>query len=800
MKNHTTTFNRNNLSLAIATTCLFGISAPQAFAETSNFELEEVVVTATRRAQSIQDIPYNISAVSSESIADAGAGDLADLMKIIPGVVFADSGPRGNAQNSSIVLRGLNVAAQSRGNSFANLTVPTVSTYMDDTPIFLNLKLTDIERVEVLRGPQGTLYGSGSLAGTVRFIHNRPNTESVSGKISGGVEFLGESSDETYNLDGIVNIPLTENAALRIAATYENDGGVIDAQNVFLRDSNGSPELADPSDFINSPAATETVKDHDTASVLGVRSSLLWNLTENVEALFVYHHQNLKTEGNNFRNIGQSDYVLDFSSIDEFEQDVDIYSLEVEADLGFATLTSTTSYSEMELETDHDISYLVEFLDGIIGPCAIYGCYPRGLFIGDEPASREDFTQEFRLVSNGDGAIDWLVGAYYNDQKANLILDQTVYGFADWANTPGSATGVGGSPTDTFADFWLAGIIANPADEDNQFFNDRDVAFEDLALYGEVTWHATEDWQMTVGVRTFDQEYESQMLSIFSNCGSFCSQDGTDIRGTSFSSQTESSKDTIFKFNTSYQLSEDTNLYFTWAEGFRHGGANALPVGAFGITADTIPYEADETVNWELGIKGNLWDNRVDYTLATFFIEWDKPQLDVFVSAAVLPAVVNGESAESKGLEAEFKARVTERLFLTLGYNYTDAQLTDDFTVGGVTGVDGTNLPGTAKHQLNFTLDYYQPLKDDYELHYHIDGQYKGKADNALEGNSEAFELDAYTLVNAAITLETGSWTTSLFVNNLFDEDEALYGAVLTRNATFSARPRSIGVRATYNF
>lgn len=800
MSRYASIYPRNRLATAITAVSLLTTGTSVANADDNRFQLEEIIVTATRRAQSVQDIPYNISAVSGESIANAGAGDLADLMKMVPGVVFADNGARGNAQNSSIVLRGLNVTPQYNASTFANLTVPTVSTYMDDTPVFLNLKLADVERVEVLRGPQGTLYGSGALAGTVRFIHNRPDMEALSGSISGGVEFLGESDDQTYSFDGVVNLPLSDNAALRIAATYEDSGGVLDADNVFLRDSSGNPVLADPADFINSPAATRSVKDHDSAEIYGIRTSLLWNLNDNVEALLVYHHQNLDAKGNNFRDLGQDDYTVSkYPYMDQFEQEVDIYSLEVEADLGFATLTSTTSRSEMEIETERDISFLVDSLDTAFG-CALYGCYPRGLFIADEPAEREDFTQEFRLVSNGEGAIDWLVGAYYNDQKASLVQDETVYGYADWANTPGSAAAVGGGPGDTFYDFFLAGFIANPADENNQFFNDRDIAFEDLALYGEVTWHVTDVWQMTVGARYFEQEYTSELLAIFSNCGVFCAQDPTDIRGIAFASQTEESKDQVFKFNTSYQLSEDTNLYFTWAEGFRHGGANALPVGAFGITADQVPYEADKTENWELGVKGSLMEGRLDYTLAVFLIDWEKPQLDAFVSAAFLPAVVNGESAESRGLEAELTGMVTENLTVSLGYNYTDAQLTDDFSVGGVTGVDGSDLPNIAKHQANLSLDYRQPLNDDYELHYHLNGQYKGRAENDLDGGRNDYELDAFSLLNASISLEAESWTITAFVNNLLDEDRATYGASTSRGVISAARPRSLGLRAAYQF
>nr|WP_240945911.1 TonB-dependent receptor [Pseudomaricurvus alkylphenolicus] len=784
-----------------------GVTPISGFTSDDILQLEEVIVTATRRAQSVQDIPYNITAVSSGAIQDSGASNLADLMKIVPGVVFADQGGRANAQNSSIVLRGLNVATQGNGAAFANLTVPTVSTYMDNTPLFLNLQLTDVDRVEVLRGPQGTLYGSGSLAGTMRFIHNRPEFDAVSGSVSAGVEFLGESDEQTYTADGVINLPVSDTLAFRLAAAYENDGGVIDSVGLYRRDSDGFAVLEDPANFVGSPAAlAPTQQDTDETESFSARASILWQPSDRIEALFVYHHQTLEASGDSRRVAFQENQISEVPSLHDFEQDADLISLDIEADLGFATITSSTSYSEMEIEQLRDNTTIVGQLDESIGPCFIYGCFPRGIFAADEPGNREDFTQEFRLVSNGDGSIDWIAGAYYNKQEADLILDQVLLGYAQWANTPGTdalvgaSVGVPGGVGLSFNDFFLAGFVANPSDENSQFFNDRNTEFEDMALYGELTWHVTEAWQVTLGARYFDQEYESKMFQVFSNCGIFCSQDGVNTRGVASSSQSESFEDVIFKFNTSYEIDSDTNFYFTWAEGFRHGGANALPVGAFDITADAVPYEADETQNWEVGVKGSLWNGQLDYTLAAFLIDWDKPQLDVFVSAAFLPAVVNGESARSEGIELELRGQLTENLMLTFGYNYTEAELTDDFSVGGVIGVDGSPLPGVADHMANVALDYNMPLGNTLELRWHLDGQYKGEAENALQANPGQRTLDSFSLWNASVSVEEENWTISAFVNNLFDEDNAVYTWGVIENVDAAARPRSAGVRAVYRF
>lgn len=777
--------------------------------------IEEIVVTATRRESSMQEIPYNISAVTGESIRNAGTGSLADLMKLVPGVVFADFGMSGNSQSSSIVLRGLNVQQQSDGSTVANLAVPTVSTYMDETPVYLNLKMIDIQRVEVLRGPQGTLYGSGSLAGTLRFIHNRPDTTAFGGSIAGGVESFADSDGLNYTVDGVLNVPVSDRVALRLAATLEDDAGVFDAVGVNLRDATGAPMLADPTDFIGSPAATrDPVDDADQSEVYGIRTSLVWNINDAVEAFLVYHNQHQQSEGFNARDGFQSSSAYNAAFVREFEQDLDIFSAELNAELGFATLTSSSSYSDAETDQTRNLGRLMPILDaldlsGFGGPtqCNFYGCFPRHLFLSEDPASRQQFTQEIRLVSNPDGgSFDWLIGGYYNDEEYDQLVTQTVFGYADWANAPGSdefvAQGLGlpGSIGLSFADFWLAGLVANPADEADQFFQDRSQAFEELAVYGELTVNVTDAWQTTLGARYFDQRFKSRLFQRFSNCDVFCATDPTDVRGTSDITQTEDATDTIFKFNTSYDFGGKTTLYFTWAQGFRHGGANPLPVGAFGITADAVPYEADETENFELGIKGRLMDGKVAYTMAAYHIGWDNPQLDVFVSAAGFASVLNAESAESQGIEVEVQANLSPNFDLTLGYTHTDAELTDDFSVGGASGADGDALPGVAEHQATLAVNYSHVLSDTWSLEWHLNAQYKGEAENALARDSAARSLDAFALVNGSVSLLSNDWSVTLFVNNLFDEDDAIYAYNAFQDWESVARPRSFGLRASYEF
>ncbi len=799
-KSRSATYSKTMVAAAVA-----GVVAAHSPVSVLAQEMEEIMVTATRRAESVQDVPYNITAISGESLNEAGIGNLADLMKAVPGAVHADMGARANSQNSTIVLRGLNAQALVNSSAFANLTVPSVSTYMDETPVFMNLQLLDVNRVEVLRGPQGTLYGSGSLAGTIRFIHNEPDLEATSGAVQASIRSDDGAGDLSYGLRGTVNIPMSDNFGVRFSGGYDNTAGLIDVTGLAVRDSAGIPVLDDPSDVINSPYATTDISDHDTSESWSVRFAALWDISESVEAKLTWHHQTIDAEGNAFRDMGGDAYSLEYASVDEFEQDVDVLSLEIEADLGFATLVSSTSQSESDIETTRDLSFLVESLDADIGPCYIYGCYPRGVFTGSEPAKRKDVTQELRLVSNSEGSVDWMIGGFYNDQDADLILAQTVYGYADWANTPGSdaavagTIGIPGGLGLSFYDFWLAGAIANPADEDYQFFNQRNVQFTDKAIYGELTFHATDQWQITFGARAFDQDYKHNLRQEFTNCGIFCSPSGS-VRGVDNWATANSFDDQIFKVNTSYEINDSTNVYVTWSEGFRHGGSNALPVGAFGIVQEDIPFESDESQNIEVGVKGSFGESGMNYTAAYYQIDWKNPQLDMFLTAAALPAVKNGDEAESKGLELAIDGNLTENLYVMFGYNYTDAQITKDFVAGSIAGFAGERLPGIAEHQANLTLSYIKPLSNGWDVSYRLDGVYMGDRKNDLSTGGAAFDLPSYSLFNGSVGVLTDNWTVTAHLRNMLNEKNAIFTATNARSAVSAARPISFGITASYNF
>ena len=253
-----------------------------------NFDV--ITVTATRRGMSTQDVPYNISAVSGRDMAKLGITDIDGLSDFVPGLNFIDFGARGNLISSTINLRGINTEGTANFSSPLASVAP-VSTYVDETPVFANLRLVDIERVEVLRGPQGTLYGSGSLGGTVRFIQNKPKLDVFEGSISGGLGNTKGAGGVNYSIDGVVNIPVGEKLALRASVGYERDAGFIDFPNLYVLDANRNPVLTDSTNIIGSPAQRMSVENANVEETKSLRIAAYFEPSESVNILATYHHQ-----------------------------------------------------------------------------------------------------------------------------------------------------------------------------------------------------------------------------------------------------------------------------------------------------------------------------------------------------------------------------------------------------------------------------------------------------------------------------------------------------------------------------
>ncbi|NIB38402.1 TonB-dependent receptor [Pseudomaricurvus alkylphenolicus] len=768
-------------------------ASPAGFSQAESFQLEEVIVTATRRAQSAQEIPYNIAAIGGEDLENTGITNGSDLLQQVPGIFVSDVGGRSSI-NSNISIRGINANNPGNNSIVQNLTESSVSTYVNDTPMFINISLSDVERVEMLRGPQGTLYGSGSVGGAVRYIFNKPDVEAFSSSISGRVSTSEESDDVSYETNFILNAPLADGVALRLVGGYEELGGFIDARHLYARESDGSPTPS--GDYLTSgPVIGPKKEDTDGSDSWNVRAALHVDLSDSSSALLTVAHQEDTFDGDSIRRITDlesnngPEYVHDIDSLSFGEAESDLVSLELSFDLGFATLTSSTAHTEIEVDNSINST---EIYVGIEQDTGFYSGYPRISTISTVIATDEVFTQEFRLVSQGESNIDWVVGAFHKDQERGSLFADEMVGFNDWLIAGGAA-----------ADPFGYAPVSNPSYVDIPIEIARSVSFKDMALFGELTYHITDQWQLTGGARFFKQDFEQDVRVRLPYCSVWCADDGEDLLGTSTSSSQKDFQDSIFKINTSYQMTEDHMAYFTWSQGFRHGGANAIP---FNEDASLNAYDADTLDNYEVGLKGYLADNSVSYTLSLFRSNWDDIQLDAFVGPLLTPAALNGEGARSQGLELDVKANLSENLVVSVGYTYTDAELTDDAVLAGVTAEKGDGIPGVSKQGISLFADYTLPLSDS-EIIFHADASYRSDFETSFNSSFGNYaKLDGYEVVNVAVNWITEKFTVGGYINNLTNEEGVtatsteLAGALAESGFAYVMRPRTLGISATYRF
>ena len=814
MKNtHKTHFTHSLIALAVIAG-VQQVHAQEAEAqEAEKEEVEHIAVTASRRSQSIVSVPYNISAIGGEVLKNAGINNLGDLTRRIPGVSYTDRGARSGAFTSSIAMRGLSL--EDGRVSGPLYTAPGVSTYVGETPLFTGIRFYDIERVEILRGPQGTLYGSGSLGGTLRFIPNAPDTE------FGFVE-IDTTISQTKNGDGldnqtnmVFNLPVSDRFAIRGNLGVDNRAGWIDQPRSYVLDPAGVPVPANNDDFLNSPAqfmARDGINHED--SVYG-RLSALWQVTDDTKLTLAYNKQDDESGSNPARAV---DY-LDLGEYDSaaltpepYEGEAELISLDVETHLGFATFTASMSTYESEQRLQSDQTGVYEQYDFY---AASYGAMPRPLVA--DFSSNDDSADiiEVRLVSDYESSLSWVIGAFYMDQDIAIRNFQFFRGYADWADACAAAgredCGLG-TTTGSFSLLFEPGVsegadaIGLPVVQDQNFLASSTANFTDKAIFGELTWAATDDINLTAGFRRFEQEFNNSQV----NAAIF-------VDTATANSQNAEASDTLFKFNASWQINKEMMLYGTWSEGFRRGGANALPpfVTVFdeegnGTDINTNPnlatYAPDTVTNKELGLKGFVGGTR--YTVSVFDIDWHDIQLDTLVTPFLLNAVVNAGEARSRGFEAEIITTLGDNWDVTLGYSFVDATL-DNPDVEGLTeaGVDpaslaGQRLPNVAEHTALVDLAYNFEWGDWYG-NWNVNASYRSDTLSILDPAIQT-RADGFSIWNTAVTFEQDNWSVRVFVNNLFNEDGVINiphpdPAGPRRNELLS-RPRMIGINASYLF
>lgn len=830
-------FKKKTLSLAIASASM-SLAGNSATAQSDGLVLEEIIVTAQRREQVTQDIPYNISAVSGDEMRSQHIVNQADLMRSVAGVSLVDRGYHNAGTVNSIIIRGLNVDNSLNGDIVLN-AVPTVSTYVDNTPLFANFVLKDIARAEVLRGPQGTLYGSGSVGGAVRYISNKPKYQTTEGSVDLSYGVTDGSSGDNMNIDALLNFPLTDAIAVRASLGRIDNDGVIDYMNAYQLNAQGEPLIAaddgscvDPraapaAQVLQNGACYRNVEDADTVAIDYGKVAARFDVTDTLELLLTYQRQEDEigsrrsvTLGDNNQPAGSANY-FDYGEYDSGQvllepssREVDLTSLDVEWDFGFASFTSNTSAYKHEGRGNSDNGGLW-VSGGEADPGASrdwmaafgYQGWPRPAQRAERGYRDEALIQEFRLVSNETRAqLDWLVGAFYMDQ------DQTVFqnSWNPGMNVFNEACIATGDPVcDNFWPRFYSGLT------ERDFEYRRDVTFQEKAVYGEVTYHFSERSRLTAGFRWFDNETVNDTLMGFPLVIGWTSSE--------VPRSTDQDSDTLFKLNYSWDITNTAMLYGTVSEGYRRGGANAIPSQENGDpfgepNADSIrQYQQDTVKNYELGIKGKT--DTFAYTISAFKVDWKNPQLNATSAFFGFYMAINGDEASTQGVEVEVDGILINNLRYRIGYTHVKAELDADFInpqFGSVIAEKGSKLPGTPEDVLSVSLSNAWSLGESMDLTAYVGGYYQSESENYINQASVLNQtFDGFWLWSGAITLEDGKWVASLYGKNLGNEAgvtgafpsaywsydtgvfENWYG---NGNRQYITQPRTIGVSLKYRF
>lgn len=713
-------------------------------------KLEEVTVTANRREESLQDVPISISVIDNETMQKSGSLEFQNLADRVPGLTYNANG----LGQTRYFIRGV--------GQFAVNQSPTTGVYFDETPLQVRVTtgyfqpepiLYDLERVEVLRGPQGTLFGSSSMGGSVRFISKKPDPNNFEASVSAGLSTMKDSSSENYSLKGMLNMPIfSDKLAVRIVAVHDTEGGWIDdlrpvTSNIY--------ENVNRKDVI--------VRDANKARTNAVRVMAAWHPTESLRITPTLYVQKARMEANKPQedDIFGEDARLRARWIGEYAiSDLAVGNLSIEKDsdlLGGLTFLSSTSRLEATLDRLSDLSSLNQ-------PQFSVNRTTIGFYTVQDV---EQWTQDFRVVSKSDSPLQYVLGVYYAQTETPTSVINRVIN--DW----------GGN--------------LNPVQR-TRIFGFRQTEY---AGYGEASYKLG-DFKLAVGGRYFKYDQKDSRFQ-------------SRPPGVDFDFTVDGEEDGFSpRVVLSYEPTPSQNYYASYSEGFRTGGVNA-PITedacpravreALGIPDVPPPFKSDKTKNYELGAKLQVLEN-VGINTAVYKVNWTEYQQSVSRDCGGVTSFAftgNAGSVENRGFEAEVVAQPLTGLRLTGGIALVDAKFNDGVPTLGI--VAGERLWDVPKWVYNASGEYSFGLTNTLGAAVRLNANYVADTTTALAQIVPAPIREHYTMVNLSTEVGTGPWSVAFYVNNLTDISPSygldwIPGSALVpdRYSKVTARPRTFGL------
>ncbi len=803
--------------------------------EDSGYMIEEITVTANKQGSvSVQDLATSVQAIGEEDLKRAQLFSVEDYSRFIPSMSYM-----GNSSGAGkIFFRGVADAPDTfiAGSSAA--------VYLDEQPLTqsaqVDVRLIDVDRVEALSGPQGTLFGSSSQSGTLRIVTNKPDTN----QFEAFVDVTGSGTSEgdpSYDISGMVNIPVNEDLAIRLVGFSAKQGGFIDnvlgqtpASENGGRTSINGVQLNDGT--VGGVQVFDSVVEDDwnETTINGGRIAAKWDVTDNLTMTAQVAFQDVDSDAESTFDDTQGDLetVQFFPDVrkDEWTQ----YSFTVEADLGWANLVSATAYFTRDSFYQNDTtSYSAYFGSFCYYATASYNIYcfqpagvnytyldPIGFLTNDQ--KNTSISQEFRLSSQGE-RVDWVAGVFYERREEEWDFNTYITNDGGYRNSQGFAN--------WGANYWNVNPLT-PSDA--WWFSADDTEWDTLAAFGEVTMRWTDKFSTTLGARWFDIEMDKTYFvelpkgrltptatgkhGCLVSQGPCNSSDSTDSSDTGITSPTSSEDDIAIKVALQYNIDDDKMIYGLYSEGFRPGGTNRNRGNPF----YPVQFESDFLDNYEVGLRSMWGDGRLMLNATYFSMQWDDYQLEVvdpsnlacgnpeappapFCGQPWQKVITNVGSASIDGFEVHFQWMASERLEIGGNASWLEAEVDEDVPeLAGVT--DGTALPFAPDLKGSLYAQYTWPVSfaGATEAYVRLQTSYTDDTVNQVQvigGNTPQLTQDSYSVTDFKAGLVADGWEISMFVKNLDDErgqvfqDNTDFEPFWGRNRVSVVRPREAGLR-----